>query len=424
MSLDTRPRTSAPPRRRRSGRRSRARQRRRRRTLLRLTLGGVGLVAGVVGLIVLATIVVSDTGDPSDEGTIAARPVTDRQPTLIIATIDEAAPRADASMILVLARDVETDAATVVLVPPTTVGDIPGHGILQVGRAHAFGGASLLDATLDNLLGVDLDHVAAVSQQGWASFFTRLGGLTIDVPERLTERAADGSGRVRFQPGEQFLDGPRLAEYITFIQEGDAGLTRLPRLQQVLVAAFEKLAAEPDLVEAVFADGAPMFDSAMPADEFRSLLVGIAEAATADDLVVRTLPVTPIGSSEDDSYRIDAERVARLVAERFAGSVPTVGASEGRSLQVLNGNGLPGIGAVVAERLIPAGFRVVLTGNADTFDHETTRIIVFDDDPGQLSVAREIQTLLGIGQIEISRTPQSVVDITIVVGADFTAGEG
>ena len=34
-------------------------------------------------------------------------------------------------------------------------------------------------------------------------------------------------------------------------------------------------------------------------------------------------------------------------------------------------------------------------------------------------VEPEIRELLGVGVVEISRTPQSVVDVTIVVGSDY-----
>jgi hypothetical protein len=111
--------------------------------------------------------------------------------------------------------------------------------------------------------------------------------------------------------------------------------------------------------------------------------------------------------------------VDTLVDDRLAASRPEDGVAGGRQLQVLNGNGMPGIGVAVAEVLQPAGYRVLLTGNADRFTYEVTRIVVYDEEPDTLAAAREIRDLLGAGQIERSATPQSVVDVTIVVGHDF-----
>jgi polyisoprenyl-teichoic acid--peptidoglycan teichoic acid transferase len=150
-----------------------------------------------------------------------------------------------------------------------------------------------------------------------------------------------------------------------------------------------------------------------------ALLTELADARARERVTTLTLPVSPLGTGRDDLYRVDAARASQLIDERLAASRPTETAGAGRSLQVLNGNGIPGIGQQVAERLQPGGYRILLTGNADRFTHEVTRIVVYDDSAEQLAVARDIQERLGTGEIERSGTPQSVVDVTIVVGRDF-----
>lgn len=407
--------------RRSSGRRAAARRRRRRRAMLRsgvLLVLALGLgVAAVLG----ASQLVRNAGDDPEE-TASEAPAgvsQDPQPTLVLATFDESRPEAGASQVIVLGYDRESEQGTVLFVPAAAVAEIPGHGLLPIGRAYGFGEGALLDATLDNLLGVDLDHVVGISRQGWSALFTRIGGMTIDVPERLDERQADGSSRSRFLPGEQFLDGPRVAELLTFREANESELETLPRTQRVLLALLDVVAQDPAVLDPVFEDGAPMLDTSADLAEVREMLRLLAEAAKTGDLDVRTLPVSPLGSGEEDSYRVDTERAEPLIESRFSASVPSARAQAGRDLQILNGNGAPGIGQRVAEKLVPAGFRVVLTRNADRFDHEQTKIIVFDDSPEQLRIAQEIKDLLGVGTIERSRLPQSVADVTVVVGLDF-----
>lgn len=406
-----------------TGRRTKQRRSRRRRSLF----GTTGYV--LVTLVVAALLVVAferfsggGDGEPDPSETLAAEPQQDAQRALVFVTFDEADPRGDAQLITIVAHDRVTDEASILFVPTTMVADVPGHGLLPIGRAFAFGKGPLLDATLDNLLGIDLDHVVAVSQQGWSSLFTRVGGLSVDLPERLVAGSGEGGSTVRFQPGEQFLDGPRLAELLTFVQPDETQLGQLPRAQLVITALLDALQEEPSRLDAVFQDGAPMLDTVADADDVRSLFEALAAASVESELVVRTLPVTPIGSGEEDSYRPDTERIERIIDERFSGSVPVGSEDVGRSLQILNGHGAPGIGGEVAQQLLPHGFRVVLTGNADTFDHDETRVLVYDDSPEQLAIAQEIVEILGVGRVERSLAPQSVVDITIVVGRDFTAG--
>lgn len=416
-----------PPRVKRStGRRTALRRRRRRRRFLRGVLLTLLTVVVSVGIVVLAANLDFSSApepqatEPADDTTLPAGDV-DQQPTLVLATFDETAPTPEADLIVVLAYDRTTGEGTVLFVPSSTVADVPGYGLLPVGSSFAYGQSGLLEATLDNLLGIDLDGVAAVSQQGWASLLTRSGGFTVDIDERLVEPQADGSAVTRFEPGEQFLDGPRLAELLTFRQPGETELERFPRAQRVIEPLLVLLAEDQEAFDAVFSDGAPMLDTAMETSDVTELFALAAEAAATGNLVSRTLPVTPVSSGEQGSYRIDTERADRLIEERFGASVPEGATTEGRRLQILNGNGVPGIGQEVSQLLVPDGFRVVLTGNADSFSHEETRIVVYDDDPDQLALAERIRELLGVGRVELSGTPQSVVDITIVVGRDFAS---
>ncbi len=46
-------------------------------------------------------------------------------------------------------------------------------------------------------------------------------------------------------------------------------------------------------------------------------------------------------------------------------------------------------------------------------------LIVYDDAADVFAAAESILQALGVGSIVLSDTPQSVVDITIVVGADL-----
>lgn len=243
--------------------------------------------------------------------------------------------------------------------------------------------------------------------------------MSVDVEQRLVRETDGGVRQVRFEPGQQYLDGPRLAELLTLRQPGESELDRLPRVQGVLEALLRLVAEDPGRLVSALANGAPMLETAASVQEVEEILTLMAGAADRGALEFRTLPVSPVGSGEQGSFRADAERVESLVADRFAGSVPAGSEAAGRRLRILNGNGVPGVGQRVAERLLPSGFRVVLTGNADHFGYEETRIVIHSEDPDHLEAARRVRDLLGVGRVVRSGTPQSVVDITVVVGRDF-----
>jgi polyisoprenyl-teichoic acid--peptidoglycan teichoic acid transferase len=395
----------------------------RRRARRRLVIG-LGLLALVALAVVVATSGLVDRAmeivAPAEDDVPTATPasVGGTQPSIVVVTHDEADPEGRATGVLVLAADRETGDGTVLLVPTATVADVPGSGSFQLAEAHAFDGAGLVAASLENLMEVRFDGVVSLSEAGWSALLTRVGGFEVDVRSRLVAPAEDGGGQVRFEPGPQFLDGPRLAELLVFRAEGETELEALPRTQQVVTGMLERIVEEPALLDEVFADGAPMLAATDP-ELVRDVFALLAEARAEDRLTTLTLPVATMGTGRDDLYRPDADRVTALVDERLAASRPTDAAGVGRSVQILNGNGVPGIGQQVAAALRDGGYRILLTGNADHFDHEVTRIVIYDDSDASLAVARDVQERLGVGEVERSGTPQSVVDLTIVVGADF-----
>ena len=110
--------------------------------------------------------------------------------------------------------------------------------------------------------------------------------------------------------------------------------------------------------------------------------------------------------------------IALIVAEVAPGS--GVASSDRIRVQVLNGTGAPGLSQQVQPALAAAGAVVSLTGNADRFDHQLTQVVFYRDE--DLEAAQAVRQALGVGEVVRSLVPLDVVDVTVVVGADFAAG--
>lgn len=401
------------------------RRRPRRRSLARrLTLAAILLV--LAGATVAYAVVhygaaelfdrARDLVTPSTETDAPAETSDDPQPSLVIATYRDGTGNGELLGLTALAYERASGEGTVLLVPLSTVVDVPGYGSFRFDEAWRFGGPSLVGLTLDNMLGVRFDGVIAVSEQDWQDWLAITDGADVDVRGRIVARDGPYAGQARFEAGRQYLDPSRLAEYLTVRGEGETELDALPRTQQVVMALLDA-ASDRDVRDDVAAHGATLPTTAQP-DRLPEVLRGLAEARTQDAVSVVTLPVSPLGSPQDDLYRFDRQPAEALVLDRLEASRPH-GDGVGHTVQVLNGNGQPGIGRRVTEILVDGGYRTVLTGNADRFDHPTTRILVYGDTAEDLRAARDIRDRLGVGVVERSGTPQSVVDVTIVVGLDF-----
>jgi len=150
--------------------------------------------------------------------------------------------------------------------------------------------------------------------------------------------------------------------------------------------------------------------------------IAMAGVATGD-AVITIIPSTRIESSgTEERYQLDGDDAASFTALHLLflqlADEPRV------RVEVLNGNGLIGTTQPVAALLVSAGFRIVVTDNADRADYPLTLVIAQGRRFQEAAlIAREI---LGVGEVSVEvRQPSGVVDPTIIVGKDLPAdGEG
>lgn len=347
-----------------------------------------------------------------------------QQDTLLLIVAEAGQP---ASSLTVIAGPGESGQATVLFIPTGTLVEIPGFGRERVGAALGFGGGQLVQASVENALGFDVDHRVVVRPDLLGDFLGRAGGLDVHVASRVVERSSGGEARVVFEAGMQPLDGPRAAEYWTFVSQDSDEFDSLSRQQQIWSALLSRLSSDEAIRGRVLGDGAPQLkpnDLEDGKDAFVADLLGdLATTNAAGKLGFELLPVRVFGSyGAQETYRVVDVEADALVADHLAASMQE-GAEQGRlRVQVLNGVGTPGIGRAIDQRLDGEPVHVVLTDNARDFEQVTTRILVYDDTAAVRRAAERVRSRLGVGTIELSRQPQSVVDLTIVVGADFDPG--
>lgn len=401
----------------RAARREAERQRRRR--LLRVA---------IIILTVLVTVVAAQStwrrvsGGAGNGATVTEGPTAPVQKTLLL--IRQPQDGGAAKGITLLVAGPGEGRGSVVFLPVGALVDIPGVGRDRLGAAHGYGGAPLVQAAVGNAFGIAIDHSAVVSDVGLAALLSRVGPVEVDVPERLVSRADAAEPSLRFVQGTQHLDGPRLVEYLSFRQGNEDELETFVRQERVWSALFAAFSADggADKLDALVAGGAPQLDTQATQSWLRTLFAGIAAAHDAGVLRQALLPVEAFGGEGPDggaTYRVRDEDARALLADLLA--APAALDGDTLRIEVLNGVGVPGVGQAIHARL-SSNFRIVRTDNARSFDFTETQILVYEEK--SLPAARHLRDLLGVGTISVSRRPQTVVDITVVVGADFTDREG
>ena len=86
--------------------------------------------------------------------------------------------------------------------------NIPGYGAAKINAALNYGGISLQVATVENLVGVKIDHVAEIEFEGFKSLVNAIGGVDVQVPFAFT------SNVWTFTPGLMHLNGSGALSFV------------------------------------------------------------------------------------------------------------------------------------------------------------------------------------------------------------------
>jgi hypothetical protein len=283
------------------------------------------------------------------------------------------------ALLAVVGVHAERPAAALVVPGDVTI-VAPGQGETMVDGVAALQGDSIRIA-MSNAIGRWASRFGVTDVEALSAAVDEAGGLTVELSEPAT---IDGS---ELEVGEHELSGAEVAAYLS--ETGEIAPIRWAEVLEALLAA--SVLGEDAFVES----GDP------------GALVELL--GRADDAAVEIAPVAPVAGT---ASVLDQPASDELVRTLFGGRPPT-------PIVVQNGNGEPNLGETVAGLLLPEGFRVVLSQNADTFRHRETEIAAtageFADE------AERVRELLGVGRVVVSQVPSGLADITIVVGRDFTA---
>lgn len=104
-------------------------------------------------------------------------------------------------------------------IPRDSYAEIPGQSPTKINAAYAFGGAKAQIEAVEDFLGIEVDHVAIVDFTGFEDLIDAVGGVTVDVPQKLCADIAGGAGggqggfTLRLGKGENTLDGEKALIY-------------------------------------------------------------------------------------------------------------------------------------------------------------------------------------------------------------------
>ncbi len=290
-----------------------------------------------------------------------------------------------------------TKTVTVLSVPRDLWVDIPGNingvsGMNRINTAYN-NGPDLLIQTIEQVLGVPVNHYAAVDFPGFQGMVQALGGVTMDFPTEVKDQL---SGLKITTPGCQVVDGATALElvrarHLYYMQDGEwmydgqSDFSRIQRQDAFFRALLDKLATvgfNPLTINSFI--GAAVGNLTIDDTLSKSDLYNIAtefHGLPSSHFVTETLPTTEYVTSGGADVLKEAEPYAFEMLERFKNlgvtplrtppTAPTTGTTtqpaEAHNLvdvDVLNASTVGGIAHTTASALSAKGFTVTGIGDA------------------------------------------------------------
>ena len=235
--------------------------------------------------------------------------------TIMIMGVDERSDdvgRSDTLMVATVDPDKET--ASLMSIPRDTRVAIEGNGYDKINAAYAYGGEKLTQRTVEDFLGIRMDHYVIINTHAFQKIIDAIGGIDIDVEKRMYYEDPwddDGGLLIDLKPGMQHMDGKTAVTYVRYRdEEGDIG--RVKRQQKFMRACVDAVTT-PTILPRLPSIIASVIDSVKTDLSVRQMLefIGTLKQAQAKGLRTDMVPGRPL-YIEGISYWIpDMEQLRR-----------------------------------------------------------------------------------------------------------------
>ena len=249
-----------------------------------------------------------------DDNSIELIKATDKSIILIMGVDkrEDDVGRSDTMMIATI--DPRLDQATLLSIPRDTRVKISRRGYDKINAAFSYGGVELAERTVENFLGIDIDHYILINTNSFVKIIDAIGGVDIDVEKRMFYEDPwddDGGLVIDLYPGEQHMDGKTAVTYVRYRDsEGDIG--RVKRQQAFMAACMDKVTS-PEIIPRIPQIAREVIDAVETDMSLRQLLelAGSLKAAQQNGLETDMVPGYPL-YIDDISYWIPDVELLRI----------------------------------------------------------------------------------------------------------------
>jgi LCP family protein required for cell wall assembly len=330
---------------------------------------------------------------------------------ILIVGCDEIENHGRADTIVFLSISPKTKDVLILSIPRDTRVEIPGRGMDKINHAYAFGGEKLISKTVSSFLDVPIHFYAVVDFNGFVNIIDELGGVEIDVEKEMHYVDKAGGVEINLYPGMQILNGEKSLQYIRFRHDKLGDLGRIKRQQKLALAVIKKMMNFDSITKIPqISEGMKGYIETNINTQDAIALANLFRGVNQEKFRVETVQSKPVYIEGVSYLEPNAEEVQQKVKSLIYGK------NSGVKVEVLNGNAMSGIAHKIAKDLELQGFKVVNIGNADNFDYEKTKIIVYSK---EVNLDNEFKKLFNDFEIVKEYRAQTNLDLVVILGKDM-----
>ncbi len=198
------------------------------------------VIAAVAGALFASSVLFEKPAKPEKANLMTAK---DKIIVMIMGVDEREGDVGRSDTLMVATLDPKKKKAALLSIPRDTRVKIRGYGFDKINAAYAYGGHELTQDTVEDLIGVHMEHHILINIKSFKKIIDAIGGVDINVEKRMYYEDVwddDGGLLIDLQPGMQHMDGDTAITYVRYRdEEGDIG--RIRRQQKFMQAVMDKV---------------------------------------------------------------------------------------------------------------------------------------------------------------------------------------
>ncbi len=321
-------------------------------------------------------------------------------------------------------------------IPPRTLMDIPGFGAETVGNSVNIGGMDLLDLSLENNLGMDIEVDYHILFDVYNTV-NKLGGIDIELDEEVLVKNYDDGSTFKMEKGSNLLDGAETLNFLKYFSgiEKDVPVENIVKQKLVIDAIIKKIVGTNEEEFSSNLNSIEDFIDTNSSMEDRLKIFAVLSNLEPANNNVYNLDVTPSEDPGVEDVIYIPQNISKLAEIFSKDEIPeeeeTDDFTSTIKITILNGAyDSPeafGLAGNTSESLKGLKFEdgtnkyeIVEVGNSQDI-YDSTQILIYSPDTNKLAAADDVREFIGTGAINIREDEISNSDIILILGKDYLA---